>query len=173
MPTPPVWEDAESYLSGSGGSWTTADIMSAFNAESSDQANKCKIPASRSVAVTTTDTDTTITGIFLAGDVDSYVIATGVPSDATILSVALDGLSAVLSAAATATGSVTATVAVPWDWALREALFRRVAHNLALRPLLLGLQVSMSDAAVSTRNVGGSDAEANRLEGPYRKRKVG
>lgn len=57
--------------------------------------------------------------------------------------------------------------------ALAEALCRRVAHNLAVRSLPLGLQATLTDGAVATNQVGGSDAEVRRLEGPYRKRAVG
>jgi hypothetical protein len=56
---------------------------------------------------------------------------------------------------------------------LAEALYRRVQHNLALRALPLGIQTSLTDMAVSTANVGGTDAEVRRLERPFRKRKVG
>lgn len=52
---------------------------------------------------------------------------------------------------------------------LVEALCRRVAHNLALRALPLGVQASISDMSVATNRVGGLDAEVARLEGPYRK----
>lgn len=56
---------------------------------------------------------------------------------------------------------------VPAD--LDEALCRRVAHNLALRPLPLGLATSISEISVATNNVGGLDAEVRRLESPYRR----
>lgn len=56
---------------------------------------------------------------------------------------------------------------------LAEALFRRVHHNLALRGLPLGVQATITEAAVATNSVGGTDAEVRRLEGPYRKRIVG
>ena len=52
---------------------------------------------------------------------------------------------------------------------LRDALGRRVAHNLAVRELPLGVQATVSDMAVATRSVGGLDPEVRRLEGPYRK----
>ena len=57
----------------------------------------------------------------------------------------------------------------PYGAALDEALCRRVAHNLALRALPLGLQASISDMAIATNRVGGLDAEVARLEGPHRK----
>lgn len=52
---------------------------------------------------------------------------------------------------------------------LRDALGRRVAHNLAVRDLPLGVQATVSDMAVATRSVGGLDPEVRRLEGPRRK----
>lgn len=55
---------------------------------------------------------------------------------------------------------------------LIEALCRRVAHNLAVRPLALGVQVQLSDTNVASNQVGGLDAEVRRLEAPYRKRVV-
>lgn len=56
---------------------------------------------------------------------------------------------------------------------LTEALCRRVAHNLALRALPLGVQASVSEAAIATTRVGGTDAEVSRLEAPWRKVIVG
>lgn len=55
-----------------------------------------------------------------------------------------------------------------WPAPLVEALGRRVARNLALRNVPLGVQTSISEAAVATTRVGGDDAEVRRLEGPYR-----
>lgn len=60
-----------------------------------------------------------------------------------------------------------------WPSDLAEALFRRVAHNLALRALPLGVQASITDAAVATNRVGGTDAEVARLEAPWRRLVVG
>lgn len=60
-----------------------------------------------------------------------------------------------------------------WPDSLAEALGRRVAHNLALRALPLGVQASLSEGGVAQTRVGGTDAEVRRLEGPYRKRVVG
>jgi hypothetical protein len=57
----------------------------------------------------------------------------------------------------------------PYPADLDEALCRRVAHNLALRALPLGVQANVSDMAVQTTRVGGMDAEVRRLEGPHRK----
>lgn len=53
----------------------------------------------------------------------------------------------------------------PWPPDLAEALRRRVARNLAMRKLPLG--VAMTDIA-STR-ITGQDVETARLESPYRK----
>ncbi|HWI43264.1 MAG TPA: hypothetical protein VNS81_06560 [Nocardioides sp.] len=58
------------------------------------------------------------------------------------------------------------------DDALREALLRRVAHNLAVRKLPLGVQATLTDIGMATSYVGGTDAEVKRLEAPYRKRVV-
>lgn len=52
---------------------------------------------------------------------------------------------------------------------LDEALCNRVARNLALRPLPLGVQANVTDQAVATTRVGGLSAEVRRLEGPHRK----
>lgn len=65
------------------------------------------------------------------------------------------------------------TVVTDWTPDLVEAIYRRVAHNLALRNLPLGLQASISQTAVATNRVGGTDAEVARLEATYRKRVVG
>lgn len=56
-----------------------------------------------------------------------------------------------------------------WPADLVEALGRRVHHNLALRRLPFGLQTAMGEAGVAMRQVGGKDAEVERLEGPYRR----
>lgn len=56
-----------------------------------------------------------------------------------------------------------------WPADLAEALLRRVAHNLALRQLPLGVQASISEVGVQTNRVGGTDAEVRRLEAPFRK----
>lgn len=62
---------------------------------------------------------------------------------------------------------------VEWPDALREALCRRVMHNLALRKLPLGVQADVTETTVATTRVGGTDAEVKRLEAPHRKRVVG
>lgn len=56
----------------------------------------------------------------------------------------------------------------PWPDDLVEALFRRTAHNLALRQLPLGVNATLTDGAAVTDQVGGLDAEVVRLEAPYR-----
>lgn len=61
----------------------------------------------------------------------------------------------------------------PYPADLAEALFRRVSHNLAVRRLPLGVQANISEMAVATTRVGGTDAEVRRLEAPYRRMAVG
>lgn len=78
-----------------------------------------------------------------------------------------EALTAETAAQARACRIPDGTDAYPAD--LDEALCRRVAHNLALRGLPLGVQASVSDMAVATTRVGGMDAEVRRLEGPWRK----
>lgn len=56
-----------------------------------------------------------------------------------------------------------------WPADLAEALFRRVAANLANRALPLGVQANIAEAAISTTRVGGGDREVRRLEAPYRR----
>lgn len=62
--------------------------------------------------------------------------------------------------------------AVDWEADLVEALCRRVARNLALRAIPLGLQTAVTDGAVATVKVG-ADPEIRRLEAPFRKLVVG
>ena len=52
---------------------------------------------------------------------------------------------------------------------LVEAVFRRVARNLAMKALPLGVQ--MND--LGSIRLGSQDPEVRRLEGPFRKRVVG
>lgn len=59
-----------------------------------------------------------------------------------------------------------------WPADLTEALLRRVARNLAMRALPLGLSTSIAEAAVATTRVG-SDPEIRRLEAPYRRLVLG
>lgn len=56
-----------------------------------------------------------------------------------------------------------------WPADLAEALCRRVAANLAVRAVPLGVQSSINDFGVSSTRVGGLDREVRRLEAPYRK----
>lgn len=58
---------------------------------------------------------------------------------------------------------------LPYPADLKEALFRRVAHTLAVRPLPLGMQATITEMGASTTRVGGTDAEVRRLESPWRK----
>lgn len=62
---------------------------------------------------------------------------------------------------------------LPYPADLAEALCRRVAHNLALRALPLGVQANITEMAVATTRVGGTDAEVRRLEAPHRRRVLG
>ena len=55
-----------------------------------------------------------------------------------------------------------------WPADLANALKRRVAVNLTVRGLPLGVQTSISEAAFGVTRVGGGDREIDRLEGPYR-----
>lgn len=68
--------------------------------------------------------------------------------------------------------SVPADDAV-WPADLAEALFRRTAHNLALRALPLGFEEVISETSATGMRVGGTDAEVRRLEAPYRRLVVG
>lgn len=87
------------------------------------------------------------------------------------------GPTAVAEAYAAELGAQADTCRLPADGAyppaLVEALGRRVAHNLAVRELPLGVQATVSDMAVATRSVGGLDPEVRRLEGPHRKMLIG
>jgi hypothetical protein len=69
----------------------------------------------------------------------------------------------------TVTDPVTLVVTLDYPADLVEALYRRVAHNLALRGLPLGVSPTITDGAVAATRVGGLDAEVGRLEAPYRK----
>lgn len=57
----------------------------------------------------------------------------------------------------------------PYSSSLAEALKRRVAHNLAMKNLPLGVQ---TDEFGSTR-ISSTDPEVRRLEAPYRRTVVG
>lgn len=60
----------------------------------------------------------------------------------------------------------------PYTADLREAVLRRVQRNLALRPLPLAVLQGDAEAGSSTV-LPGADPEVRRLEGPYRRRRVG
>ncbi|RYB91003.1 hypothetical protein EUA93_18890 [Nocardioides oleivorans] len=82
---------------------------------------------------------------------------------------------AILTALDAETAAQLKAVKVPEDGYtadLVEALCRRVAHTLTIRPLALGLQVELSDTTGISTRVGGLDAEVRRLEAPYRRRPV-
>jgi len=55
-----------------------------------------------------------------------------------------------------------------WPADLLEALYRRVAHNLAVRRNPNGVEFAESEFGSTLLRVGGNDAEVNRLEAPYR-----
>lgn len=57
----------------------------------------------------------------------------------------------------------------PYTWPLAEALCRRVARNLAMRPLALGIVMDESGGTA----IGSTDPEVRRLERPYRKVSLG
>lgn len=58
---------------------------------------------------------------------------------------------------------------LPYPDDLADALFRRVARNLALRPLPLGVQTTED----TVTRVGGLDVEIRTKEAPYRKKVMG
>lgn len=174
MPAPTA-AAAYAYL-GPDTSWAEADATSAFASERASQATRCRVPAHYAVTITTTAASSTVTagvGSFTAADVGREVEAVGVPEGALVVSVAVDGASAVLSGPATGTATVAADVHDVWPGDLVEALYRRVAHTLALRALPLGFQATVSEGGVATNSVGGTDAEVRRLEAPYRRLVVG
>lgn len=82
---------------------------------------------------------------------------------------AIDSATAAERRAQAKTCRVPSSEDADWDEDLVEALCRRVAHNLALRRLPLGVQASVSGDGVATNRVGGTDAEVRRLEAPFRK----
>jgi hypothetical protein len=60
-------------------------------------------------------------------------------------------------------------IPAPYPADLTEALCRRVAVNLANRPLPLGISQSVSEYGGSSARVGGYDREVKRLEAPWRR----
>ncbi|MGL5851631.1 MAG: hypothetical protein ACRCZD_12705 [Phycicoccus sp.] len=150
-----------------------AEVSSALAAEQAAQAARCTIPSIRTVSFTLTSGSSTVTVVLDAADVGATVSGSGVPSSPLPTVTAVNATTSTLSAPATATGVRSLTVNRAWPADLTEALCRRVAHNLALRGLPTGVAVSMSEMAVSTRQVGGLNAEVARLEGPHRRITVG
>lgn len=59
--------------------------------------------------------------------------------------------------------------ALPYPADLADALKRRVARNLSLRPLPLGLQNSITEGAALATKVGGLEAEIRGKEATHRK----
>lgn len=108
----------------------------------------------------------------LVPDVMAYLTAAGLDvSDTTAV---MTAMGAEMRDQANRLRFPTDTIGDPtYDEALTEALYRRIAHNLAVRKLPLGLQAAITDGAVATNVVGGTDAEVRRLEAPYRRRSVG
>lgn len=115
MVAAPTLTTVKAYLAAADAqaSWDDDAVQAALDAETSDQASRCRIP---------TDPDTGV---------------------------------------------------VNYPPALVEALCRRVAHNLAVRALPLGVQATITDAAALNTYVGGTDAEVRRLEAPYRRLVIG
>ncbi|MGL5928605.1 MAG: hypothetical protein ACRCY8_06695, partial [Dermatophilaceae bacterium] len=173
----PSLDEVKVYL-GISGSTRDAEVAGALGAEKAAQKRVCNIPTVTAVPLTLTLGSSTVTDglrVMTAADVGARVSGSGVPSATppTIVSVDTTAGTLVLSAAATATGVRTLTVDRAWDADLTEALFRRVSRNLAIRGLPLGIAVNVSEMAVSTRSIGGVDAEIARLESGYRAITVG
>ncbi|WBQ02945.1 hypothetical protein [Kribbella sp. CA-293567] len=63
--------------------------------------------------------------------------------------------------------------AATWPADLAEALCRRVARNLAMRGLPLGLVVNAVDDGESATTRVGADIEVRRLEAPWRRLAIG
>lgn len=101
-------------------------------------------------------------------DVTAYLTSADLPVPATEV---LDAAFMAEKAAQARVVNVPADDAA-WPADLVEALCRRVAHNLAVRPLALGFKVELSDTTGVSNSVGGTDAEVRRLELPMRKRTV-
>lgn len=97
-------------------------------------------------------------------DVEEY-LGTNAPRDPSVIVSAL----AAEKAAQRAVCNVPSSSNV-WPDDLREALCRRVAHNIAMRGIPLALQESITDAGAAVTRVGGLDPEVRRLEAPYRRR---
>lgn len=65
--------------------------------------------------------------------------------------------------------SVPADSVEVWPADLVEALYRRIAHNLAVRSNPNGVETALSEFGSTAIRVGGRDAEVERLEAPYRR----
>lgn len=61
---------------------------------------------------------------------------------------------------------------LPYPADLAEALYRRVARNLAMRAIPLGAQPTITEMGIGTFRPG-QDPEVRRLEAPYRRLVVG
>lgn len=107
-----------------------------------------------------------------------YGLGTVTPSLAVVKAYLVDKVTATDAQALSALGAEwqaqtnACTVPAVYPADLLEALCRRVAHNLALRGLPLGVQAVISAGGVATNYVAGLDAEVRRLEAPYRKRRT-
>jgi len=107
-------------------------------------------------------------------DVDDYLTSTGMDADDPRRVFAQDAMSAEQRDQANRLRFPTWDDGTPYyDDALKEALCRRVARNLAVRPLPLGVQPTVTDAGAATAYIASSDPEVRRLEAPYRRRVVG
>lgn len=169
----PTVEDVQAYLGAT--SWTLEQITSAFNSEAGAQRRRCLIPTDRAVVAMTTAGSAVLLAVadtFKGRDLGATVTGAGIPDGATVVSVDNDA-QVTLSAAATAAGVDVPLTLVPDLSDLAEALNRRVAHNLALRNLPLGVQASISEGGVATNKVAGLDAEVAVKEAPYRRVVVG
>lgn len=187
MSTIPDLNAVKAYLGDS--SWSDEEIGAALVAECAAQAHRCRIPAHPSAdadayadyPVTDSEggnvdwADPVVTAT--SGDEDPVTIEAewqGDPAPTRDLRVPTADLG---HGAWTLTLSIASendltlgtyvTGYLPSD--LAEALKRRVARNLAMRSLPLGVQ---SDELGATR-VGSVDPEVRRLEGPYRRLAVG
>ena len=96
---------------------------------------------------------------FTLESIPSATMAWGAPSNPGATALALRG------------SQVSGEGMMPTD--LIEALYRRMAHAIALRTLPLGFQALIGGDTAAPVRVGGVDAEVVRLELPYKRRFVG
>lgn len=94
-------------------------------------------------------------------DVQAYLVANGLVYDDTIVTQALAG--------ETAAQARRCRVGTPMEDDLAEALRRRVARNLAMRAIPLGVMAGDEGGTP----LGSNDPEVRRLELPYRKLVMG